>query len=65
MLTNHVNPLSATMSEHEIKERLQRTQRLVAELSENLRKAEALRDSLIRQLCDAEGAHDRRVVGVR
>ena len=53
------------MSESDIKQRLDRAQRLVAELTAHLSKAEALRDTLIRRLCDAEGAHDRRPVAVR
>lgn len=53
------------MTESEIRQRLDKVQRLVAELSANLRKAEAMRDSLIRQLCDSEGCHDRQPCGVR
>lgn len=53
------------MNESEIKQRLQKAQRLIAELTANLAKAEAIRDCLIRRLCDLEGAHDRRHVAVR
>lgn len=54
-----------TPNDADTRQRLQRAQRLIASLTENLRKAEAIRDCLIRQLCDAEGAHDQRFVGVR
>ena len=53
------------MTDSEIKQRLEKANRLVATLTENLKKAEAIRDSLVRQLCDVEGAHDRHPVAVR
>ena len=48
------------MSEAEIKSKLLQVQSLIANLTSNLSKAEAIRDSLIRQLSDHEGCHDRR-----
>lgn len=53
------------MSQTEILQRLQRAQRLIATLTQHLHKAEAVRDTCIRQMSDNDGAHDRRVVAVR
>lgn len=44
---------------------LARIEDRVAWLTAELRRAEGLRDSLVRELLDLEGAHDRRPVAVR
>ena len=44
---------------------LQHVQERAAVLTAELRQAEAERDTLLRQLVDSEGAHDRHPVAVR
>ena len=53
------------MSEHETERTLVCVNARIAELTEQLTRAESERDRLLRELVDADGAHDRRPVAVR
>jgi hypothetical protein len=52
-------------SEFEIRQRLERVQRLIAALTLNVQQLEGERDRLLLRLTDLEGAHDRRYVPCR
>ena len=53
------------MNESELRQRLEKVRKLIAELTANLQSAEGIRDEILRQLSDLEGAHDRHPVAVR
>ncbi len=65
VLYSTVETMLTTAPTTDVLKRLQEAQRIIAELTVNLRKAEAIRDHCIRQLCDSAGAHDQRPQGVR
>jgi hypothetical protein len=44
---------------------LQKANELVASITQQLRRAEAIRDALVAKLADSEGLHDRQPCGVR
>ncbi|MEX2141604.1 MAG: hypothetical protein WD894_20225 [Pirellulales bacterium] len=53
------------MNEHDDQARLLRIEGLIAQLTQQLRAAEAIRDTIILRLADNDGCHDRRPTAVR
>lgn len=52
-------------TEHTTRRELIKIESRIAWLTQELRRAEGQRDSLLRELTDLDGAHDRRPVAVR
>lgn len=53
------------MTDHDTRKALEESNRRAAELTAALAREQARRDALVRQLCDLEGASDKRLVAVR
>ena len=54
-----------TNSTADVQQQLHHVEHCIATLTAEQQRLESNRDTLIRQLADSDGAHDRRVVAVR